>query len=106
MLTEMVIGQHVGGTVFSVIISEDDNYNGEPTLLREFRWTSRHKKDHPSHPPPSEAINYLAKLVYLAITTKGVSISGVTLHCFTEHRLENVLPLNQRANFCVDNYDH
>ena len=21
-------------------------------------------------------------------------------------RLENVLPLNQRANFCADNYDH
>ena len=25
--------RHVGGTAFSVIISEDDNYNGEVTLL-------------------------------------------------------------------------
>ena len=39
--------RHVGGTTFSVIISQDDNYNGEATLLHEFRWTSRHKKDHP-----------------------------------------------------------
>ena len=37
--------RHVGGTTFSVIISEDENYNGEATLLREFRWTSRHKQE-------------------------------------------------------------
>ena len=83
--------RHVGGTAFSVIISEDDKYNGEATLLSEFRWTSRHKKDHPSRPPPSEAINYLAKLVYLAITNKGVSVSGVTLHCFMEHKCKGFI---------------
>ena len=78
--------RHVGGTAFSIIISEDKNYNGEATLLRECHWISRHKKDHPSCSPPSEAINYLAELVYQAITTEGVSVSGVTLHCFTEHK--------------------
>ena len=81
--------RHVGGTAFSVIISEDDNYNGEVTLLHEFRWTSKHKKDHPLHPPPSEAINYLAELVYLAITTKGVSISGVIF--FMEHKCKGFI---------------
>ena len=84
--------RHAGGTTFSVIISEDENYNGEATLLCEFRWTSRHKKDHPSRSPPSEAINYLAELVYQAITNKGVSISaGVTLHCFTEHKCKGFI---------------
>ena len=83
--------RHVGGTMLSVIISEDENYNGEVTLLHEFRWTSRHKKDHPSCSPPNEAINYLAKLVYQAITTEGVSISGATLHCFTEHKHEGFI---------------
>ena len=83
--------RHVGGTTFSIIMSEDDNYNGEATLLHEFRWTSRHKKDHPSCPPPIEAINYLAELVYLAITTKGVRVSGVTLHCFTEHKCKGFI---------------
>ena len=80
--------RHVGGTTFSVIMSEDENYNGEATLLCEFRRTSRHKKDHPSHSPPSEAINYLAKLVYQAITTKGVSISGVS---FMEHKCKGFI---------------
>ena len=61
--------RHVGNTTFSVIISEDENYNGELTLLCEFRWTSRHKKDHPSHSPPSEA----------------------TLHCFTEHNCKGFI---------------
>ena len=86
--------RHVGGTTFSVIISEDNNYNGEVTLLHEFRWTSSHKKDHPLRPPPSEAKNYLAELVYLAITTKGVRVSGVPLHCFTEHKHKGFI-------FCV-----
>ena len=83
--------RHLGGTMFSIIISEDENYNGEVTLLHEFRWTSRHKKDHPSRSPPSEAINYLAELVYQAINTEGVSISGVTLHCFTEHKCKGFI---------------
>ena len=52
--------RHVGSTKFSVIISEHENYNGEATLLHEFKWTSRHKKDHPLHSPLSEAINYIA----------------------------------------------
>ena len=75
LIIDSIGDRHVGGTSFSIIISEDENYNGEATLLPEFRWTSRHKKDHPLCSPPSEAI-----------TTKGVSISGVTLHCFTEHK--------------------
>ena len=90
--------RHVGGTTFSVIMSEDENYNGEATLLCEFRRTSRHKKDHPSRPPPSEAINYLAELVYQAITTKGVSVSGVTLHCFMEHKCKGFL-FHARPNY-------
>ena len=57
-----------GSTTFSVLISENENYNGEVMLHHEFRWTSRHKKDHPSHLPPSEAIKYLAELVDQAIT--------------------------------------
>ena len=78
--------REVGGTSFSVLISEQENYNGEVMLHHELRWTSRHKKDHPLHLPPSKALNYLAKLVLdQAITAKGVSISGVTLHCFMEH---------------------
>ena len=85
MLTACIGVRHVGSTTFSIIISEDENYNGEATLLHEFRWTSRHKKDHPLHSPPSEAINYLAKLVYQAITTK------VTLHCFTEHKCKGFI---------------
>ena len=52
----------------------------------ELRWTSRHKKDHPSHLPPNKAINYLAKLVDQAITNEGVSINGVTFWCITEHK--------------------
>ena len=83
--------RHVGGTAFSIIISEDENYNGEATLLHEFRWTSRHKKDHPLCSPPSKAINYLAELVYQAITTKGVSVSGVTLHSFMEHKCKGFI---------------
>ena len=78
----------------SLLISEHENYNGEVMLLHEFRWISRHKKDHPLHLTPSEAINNLAKLVYQAITTKGVSLSGVTLHCFTEDKHKGFI-------FCV-----
>ena len=57
---------------------------------------------HPPPPPPqvAEAINYLAELVYQAITTKGVSISGVTLHCFMEHKCKGFI-------FCAHpNYWH
>ena len=75
----------------SVLISEHENSNGVPMLHHEFRWTSRHKKDHPLHLPSSEAINYLAELVDEAISTKGVSISGVTLHCFMEHKCKGFI---------------
>ena len=64
----------VAGTTFSVLILEQENYNGEAMLNNEFRWTSRHKKDHPSHLPPSKAINYLVELVDQAITTKASKV--------------------------------
>jgi len=77
------------GTPFSVdVYAEEENFAGDLVYHRHLRWTSRHKKDHPTLMPPKEALDFLVQIVETAMLSSSLSrLPEVSFSCFTEYKV-------------------